>query len=177
MDHVSGPEIGVSEGLLTGDIWGDALEAEGKASALKKILSDRGLSSYYRIAVADDRNNLPLFKLCDLKIGLNPDFLLSYKSDYLVRGDLSEILPIINEDPQTRGEGSFSKTIIREAIHISGFSIPLVCTNLNDHHMIAILISLVASIYFISETMRMFGRRLPAIYDVTKMAAGKKEFQ
>lgn len=178
VDYVSGPEIGVSEGRLTGDIWGDVLENEGKASALKKILNERGLSSHYRITVADDRNNLPLFKLCNLKIGFNPDFLLSYKSDYVVRGDLSEILPIINEVPKMRRGGSFSKkTIIREAIHISGFSIPLVCTYLNNCHTFAILISLFALTYFISENMRMFGRRLPAIYDVTKMAAGKTEFQ
>jgi dolichol kinase/phosphoserine phosphatase len=177
-DFVSGPEIGVSEGRLTGDVRGDVLEPEGKALALKKILGSTGLSSHYCVVVADDRNNLPLFKLCDLKIGLNPDFLLGYKADYSVRGDLSEILPIINGELKVRGGGSFpKKTILRDAIHISGFSVPLACKYLLDPHTAAILIFLVAMLYSVSEIMRMFGRRLPLISDVTRMAAGKSEFQ
>ena len=176
-DYISGPEIGVSEGRLTGEVWGDVIEAEGKATALKKLLHEENLASYHRVAVADDRNNLPLFQLCDLKIGYNPDFILSYKSDYVVKGGLSGIIPIIKGESFTSGE-SFSRNIVlREVIHIGGFSVPLVCSYLVDRHLIALLIFLVALLYVTSETMRMLGVRLPIISDVTSMAAGDSELQ
>lgn len=176
-DYVSGPEIGVSGGRLSGEIWGDVIEAEGKAVALKKLLRKEDLASCHCVVVADDRNNLPLFRLCELKIGYNPDFILSYKADYVVKGDLSEIIPIIKGESAIRG-GGFSKSIIlREVIHLSGFSVPIICTHLVNHHMIASLIFLVTVLYTISETVRMFGIRLPVISEITMMAAGKSEFQ
>jgi len=86
-DYVSGLEMGVSEGLLTGEVWGDVIEPEGKAAALKRIIDDNGLTPYYCVGVADDRNNLSMFGLCDLKIGYNPDFVLSRKSDFTTKGE------------------------------------------------------------------------------------------
>lgn len=177
VDYISGPEIGVSEGRLSGDVWGEVIEAEGKAVALKRILRREDLASHYCVVVADDRNNLPLFRLCDLKIGYNPDFILSYKADYVVKGELSEIIPIIKGESTIRGEGLSKSIILREVIHISGFSVPIVCAHLVNRYMIASLIFLFTILYVTSETVRMFGARLPLISDITMMAAGKSELQ
>jgi dolichol kinase/phosphoserine phosphatase len=176
-DYISGPEIGVSEGRLTGEVWGGVIEAEGKATALKKLLHEENLASYHRVAVADDRNNLSLFQLCDLKIGYNPDFILSFKSDYVVKGGLSGIIPIIKGESFTSGESLSRNIVLREVIHVCGFSVPLVCSYLVDRHLIALMIFLVAMLYVTSETMRMLGIRLPIISDMTLMAAGDSELQ
>ncbi|MEM2913968.1 MAG: haloacid dehalogenase-like hydrolase [Candidatus Bathyarchaeia archaeon] len=175
--YISGLEIGLSEGCLTGDIWGDVIESEGKAVAFKKILDNERFSSPYCIGVADDRNNLPMFQMCHLKIGYNPDFILSYKSDYVVKGDLSEIIPIIEGNYKEKSHPVSTKTIIRETIHISGFLVPFLCLYLVSRYMMSLIIFLVATLYVISETERMFGIDVPIISDLTFVAAGKSEFQ
>jgi phosphoserine phosphatase/dolichol kinase len=177
-DYVAGLEIGLSEGLLTGKVWGDVLESDGKATALRKILSDNALSPCCCIGVADDRNNLPMFKLCDLKIGYNPDFVLSYKSDYAVKGDLSVILSIIKgEDARIKKSKLAKSTLIREAIHTTGFLVPLVCAYLLSRYIIALLIFLVAVIYLISETERIYGHSIPVFTSIIMSAAGSSEVQ
>jgi phosphoserine phosphatase/dolichol kinase len=176
-DFVSGLEVGVSEGRLTGEIWGDVIEREGKAGVLKKILDDKDSSRCRCICVADDRNNLSMFKICNLRIGYNPDFILGSKSDYVVKGDLSEIMPIIRGDySENRGQNLSRNTIIRETIHVGGFSIPLICLYLVDRYTIALLISLVMILYTVSEIRRMFGARTPIFSELTSWAARKSEY-
>jgi len=177
-DYVSGLEIGLSQGRLTGEIWGDVLELEGKSIALKKILNDEGLSPCYCIGVADDRNNLPMFQLCNLKIGYNPDFILGYKSDYAVKGDLSGIVPIIKGGHVKKGShGLYMSSIPREIIHISGFFVASVGMTFVNRYAIAFLIFLVAMLYMVSETGRMFGVCLPLISSITLIAARRSEIQ
>ena len=177
-DFISGLEVGLSEGKLSGEIWGDVIEPEGKAIALRKILNDGESSFHYCIGVADDRNNIPLFQLCSLKIGYNPDFLLSRKSDYIVKGGLSKIIPIIKgEHVESRGRIFSQSNIIREAIHLSGFSVPLICMNIVNRYVVALLILLVTIFYTISEVRRMSGRNTVLISYITSKAAGKLEYQ
>jgi len=177
-DYVSGLEIGLSEGRLTGEIWGDVLEPEGKSVALKKILSDEGLSPCYCIGVADDRNNLSMFQLCNLKIGYNPDFVLSYKSDYALKGDLSDIIPIIKGGHVEKGsQGLCMSSVPREIIHISGFFVALVGVTFVNRYTIAFLIFLAAMLYTASETERMFGIYLPLVSKITLIAARRSEIQ
>jgi len=177
-DYVSGLEIGLSEGLLTGDIFGDVIEPKGKAIAFSKILDEGGMSNFYCIGVADDRNNLPLFQLCDLKIGYNPDFVLTRKSDYVVKRDLTEILPIAKGEYKEKSSPGITETsIIREMMHVGGYMVPIACIYLIDRYAIALLISLVTVLYIMSETGRMLGAGLPIIRDITLKAAGSPEFE
>jgi phosphoserine phosphatase/dolichol kinase len=177
-DYVAGLEIGLSEGLLTGEVWGDVLESDGKATALRRILDDNVLSPCYCIGVADDRNNLPMFKMCDLKIGFNPDFVLSYKSDYAIKGELSAIPPIIKgEDARTKKSQLAKSTLIREVIHTAGFFVPLVCAYLLSRYIVALLIFLVAAIYLVSEIERIYGKSIPVFTSITMLAAGRSEVQ
>jgi phosphoserine phosphatase len=133
-DYFSGLEIGLSEGLLTGEIWGDVIEAKGKAAALERILTDEDLSPSYCIGVADDRNNLSMFELVNLRIGYNPDYVLSRKSDHVIKGDLSKIIHLVKGEQVLSGEHNLSEiSIIRKAIHTSGFLVSIVSAYLINH--------------------------------------------
>jgi len=177
-DFVSGLEVGLFGGKLNGEIWGDVIERGGKAIALKRILNNGEMPFHYCIGVADDRNNIPLFQLCDLKIGYNPDFFLSRKSDYIVRGELLGIIPIIRGEPMESGAYvSSESSILREVIHLSGFSVPLICISMVNRYVVALLIIFVTVLYAVSEIRRMSGRSTPLISYITFKAAGKSEYQ
>ena len=177
-DYICGLEIGISGEKLTGDIWGDVIELNGKAIALQNIIHDNLLSPCICTCVADDRNNLPMFKICDLRIGYNPDFVLSYKSDYVCKGNLLRIIPIIKgEHIEKRRFHLVKSSIIREAIHIGGFLIPLVCIYLLDCFVIISLILFTMFLYIVSETMRMMGKQVPIITSLTMKATEEQESQ
>lgn len=175
-DHAFGLELGVSESRLTGEVGGDAVKPNGKALILKKVLDKEGLSPQDCVVVADDRNNLPMFPLSSLRVGYNPDFLVGTKSDSVVRGDLSEILPpIIGNAPKaprpilSRGE------LLRETIHISSFSVPLICMYLLNSYLVSSIILLLTLLYIASEFARLQGTNIPLFSSITRMAAIKPE--
>ena len=174
-DYVSGVEIGVEDGFLTGKIWGDVLEPGGKALALKKLVGESELHRGCAV-VADDRNNLPLFKICDLKIGFNPDFSLRCRADFVVEGELTEILQILEGNHQM-GRGNITRNLlIREAIHMGGLLVPIFCILYFPPLIMASLIFSVTMLYIVSETLRMLGRNVPLFEFVTRTAAGKGEY-
>jgi len=173
-DHAVGLNIDVINGCLTGQISGDVIKPNGKALALEKILEKEELTAQECALVADDRNNLPMFKLCTLKIGYNPDFMLTAKSDVVVKGDFGEVLSLINEPTTFKGEmkAVSKRDIIRETIHIGGFLVPVVSMYLAlNPFLVAFLIFLVTSFYVISELARMLGYNFPVTSTITWNAA------
>jgi len=175
-DYAFGLELEVANNHLTGEIEGDVLKPGGKAIVLKKILEKEGLSSQDCIVVADDRNNLPMFPFCKLRIGYNPDFILSAKSDFVVKNDLSEILPIITEDTSQVPTSAISKSErLREAIHISSFSLPFICIYLLGNYLVSSLVFILTLLYVISEVARLWGMNFPVLSTITWRAANKPE--
>jgi phosphoserine phosphatase SerB len=176
-DYAFGLELEIVDGHLTGEIWGDVLKSNGKAIVLEKILEEEGLSAQDCVVVADDRNNLPMFRLCALRIGYDPDFLLSAKSDFVVRGDLSEILPILTENASQVPSSPISRSeIIRETIHMGSFLVPFICIYLLDRYLVALLILFITSLYIASEVARLWGIKFPLISTITWKAANKPEY-
>jgi len=176
-DHAFGLELEIANNRLTGKIGGATLEPGGKATVLKKILEKEGLSSQDCVVVADDRNNLPMFPLCTLRVGYNPDFILSVKSDFVVKDDLSEILPFITKNASQVPSPAISRSKrIRETIHISSFVLPFVCIYLLGDSLVSSLIFLLTSLYIISEFARLLGINFPIISTITWRAANKPEF-
>lgn len=176
-DHAFGLELEVANGRLTGEIGGDVLKPDGKAIVLKEILEKEGLSSQDCVVVADDLNNLPMFALSKLRIGYNPDFLLSAKSDFVVRGDLSEILPILTENALQVPSYPLSRSeIIRETIHVGSFLVPFICIYLLDSRLVSLLILLTTSLYIASEVSRLRGINFPVFSEITWKAANKPEY-
>jgi phytol kinase len=174
-DYAFGLKLEVANKRLTGEISGDVIKPNGKALVLKRIIESDGLSPQDCVVIADDRNNLPMFPLCALKIGYNPDFLVSIKSDLVFRDALSESLPHLTEETLEVPHSVISKSdLIREAIHMSGALIPLVCTFL-ERYLVSLLILLVTLLYTASELVRVEGINAPLFSTVTRRAALKPE--
>jgi len=172
-DYAVGIDLEVSKDCLTGRIGGDVIQPNGKALALEKIVKKEGLTPKEIVLVADDRNNLPMFKFCALKIGYNPDFLLSAKSDVVVRGDFEEILwPIRKPALQLDTQSVSKRDIIRETIHVGGFLVPVVSVYLVlSQSLVVFLILLVTLLYVMSELARMQGFNVPVTSTITWNAA------
>jgi phosphoserine phosphatase len=172
-DYAFGIEVGVNDGRLTGEIWGDAIEFDGKFKVLSQILAAEGLNLKDCVVVADDRNNKSIFLSGMQKIGYNPDFVLRVKADNVITGRLSGILPIIDGKPKQRSLPS-KNDMLRETIHASGFFVP-VLAGLIGITAVALLICVVSALYFLSELLRMNRKNLPIISAITRNAASQAE--
>lgn len=174
-DYAFGLDLEVVDGRLTGQIGGDAIKPNGKAIILKKIQEKEGLTTQDCAIVADDRNNLPMFRLSSTRIGYNPEFLLAYKSDVVAKGDLTDILPILTGGSIERNSIS-KRELIREIIHMAGFLVPVftVLFSLN-HFLVVSLIFAVTCVYIASELARVLGVNVPIMSTITWKAAIQPE--
>ena len=172
-DYAFGIEVGVNDDALTGEIWGDVIEPDGKFKVLSQILAVEGLNLTDCVVVADDRNNSCIFLSGMQKIGYNPDFVLRVKADTVVTGKLSGVLPIIYGNPKPRSLPS-KNDVIREAIHAAGFLVP-VLAGLVGITAVALLICVVSALYFLSELSRMNRKNLPILSAITRNAASHAE--
>jgi HAD superfamily phosphoserine phosphatase-like hydrolase len=175
-DYAFGFELEVADGRLTGLIAGDTIELGGKAVVLKKIMEKEGLKPQDCAVVADDRNNLPMFDLCSTRIGYNPDFILTRKSDIVIKGDLTEILPPLIGKPTPSGHSLTERELLRESIHIAGFLVALLTMYLRLNQLwVVFVISMITLTYIVSELSRMLGVNIPIVSTVTWNAALKPE--
>jgi dolichol kinase/phosphoserine phosphatase len=172
-DYAFGIEVGVKDDVLTGEIWGEVIESNGKFKVLSRILAVEGLELEDCVAVADDRNNRSIFLPGMLKIGYNPDYVLRVKADQVVTGKLSGILPAIFGKPKKRSLPS-RNDLIRETIHASGFFIPIIAGFIGIYPM-ALIICVVSILYFLSELSRMNRKNMPIISAITRNAASPTE--
>jgi phosphoserine phosphatase len=172
-DYASGIELSLDNEYLTGKIGGKVIQKNGKAEALQEIINESKLDLDCAV-VADDRNNLSLFKLCKLSIGFNPDSWLSYKSDHVVKEDLLKIVSIFD---QVDERNQSSNITLRELIHISGIMVPIVCKYLFDDHTVAIIILIGALVFMVSELLRIFGIEIPILTTITLRSVTKYETQ
>ena len=172
-DYAVGIEVGVKDVTLTGKIWGDAIEKNGKLTVLKRILAAEKLSLDDCVVVADDRNNSCIFLSGMQKIGYNPDFVLRVKADTVVTGNLLKILPIIDGKlPQWTPPST--NALLRETIHASGFFIP-VLAGLAGVFPVALMICVISVFYSLSELARMNRQNMPVISSITRNAASPTE--
>jgi HAD superfamily phosphoserine phosphatase-like hydrolase len=175
-DHAYGLELEIEDERLTGAIGGDVLRSGGKAAVLQRILEKEDLAPQDCVVVADDRNNLSMFPLCSLRIGYNPDFVLTAKSDFVTKGALTEILPHIAGEKQTRSHFVMSRSRgLRETIHIGSFLLSFICIYLLGNVLLASVILLLAVLYTLSEVARVRGINIPILSLITWNAANKTE--
>ena len=173
-DYAYGIDVCVNaSGEITGEINGEAIEANGKMKILQKILANEGLTLRDCTVIADDRNNRCIYTAETKKIGYNPDFIIRIKSDHVVMGKLASILPILDNKKVKR---SFPSTndFVREDIHAAGFFMPVIA-RLIGVLPVAIFISVLSIIYLISEIARLYGKNLPLISAITRHAASQSE--
>lgn len=171
-DYAVGIEIGVADGKLTGEVWGDVIERNGKFLVLKELMESEGVSPADVAVVADDRNNASIFQPNMLKIGYDPDFVIRTKADFVVTGGLGKVLCVIRHEPKTN---SLSKNdVLRELIHMSGFFIPLLSIYFG-RLPVAAFTSVILAIYTASELSRLKGKNMPFFSQITRHAASKSE--
>ncbi|HLN44575.1 MAG TPA: haloacid dehalogenase-like hydrolase [Candidatus Sulfotelmatobacter sp.] len=173
-DYAFGFEVGLNGDVLTGQIWGDVIERNGKLAVLRKLFRDESVAINSCAVVADDRNNASIFLQDIFKIGFNPDFVLRIKADRIVMGSITKLLPIINREPKPLGIKPSRNDLIRETIHASGFFVTIIA------HFVGLIFIVVPTIlilalYVISEYLRTIGKKMPIINYVTRKAASKNE--
>lgn len=174
--YTFGLELEIVDEHLTGAIGGDVIRQEGKAIVLQKIMDKEGLSPEECIMVADDRNNLSMFPLCKKRIGYNPDFVITAKSDFVTKGALTEILPAILEEKSTVSKANWSSQWgLREAIHTGSFLLTFVSVYVLGSVVLASLILIITVLYTLSEIARVRGIDIPILSSITWSAANKTE--
>jgi phosphoserine phosphatase SerB len=174
-DYAYGLELEIKDGKLTGAIGGDVLRSGGKPVVLQRILDKEGLTAQDCVMVADDRNNLSMFPLCRLRIGYNPDFVLTAKSDFVIKGALTDVLPpITGEKLPVSKQKLLRSRGLREAIHMGSFLL-IFPTHFLGNTIVASLILAIAVLYTISEIARVRGINIPIFSVITWRAAKKTE--
>ncbi|MDP6185766.1 MAG: phosphoserine phosphatase SerB, partial [Pseudomonadales bacterium] len=68
IDYVYANELEVVDGLMTGEVIGDIVDAQGKADLLQKIAAKEGISLAQTIAVGDGANDLPMLQQAGLGV-------------------------------------------------------------------------------------------------------------
>ncbi|MCJ7609172.1 haloacid dehalogenase-like hydrolase [Candidatus Bathyarchaeota archaeon] len=175
-DYAIGPALEVQEDRLTGRIIGNLIEPQGKKAALDFVLEKEGIPPVEIAVVADDRNNLAMYDPAALKIGFNPDFILATKSDYVVKGEITEILPLLAKGHQPSVNARHDDTRLREAIHMGSATIAILCHFMNlNRFFLAALILLVSIGYCLGEVARFRGRSFPPFTTLTRHAATTAE--
>jgi phosphoserine phosphatase/dolichol kinase len=172
-DYAVGVEVGIANGVLTGEIWGDVIQKKGKLMVLRELVESEGVNLKNCAVVADDRNNASLFLKEVQKIGYNPDFIIRAKSDVVVNGMLSRIPYIIRGDAKRRTFPS-RNDVFRKTIHGLGFFVPLIAGRLGLLPM-ASVIAMVIAVYAVSEWARLQGKNVPLISAITRNAASQWE--
>lgn len=68
IDYLHANELGIRDGLVTGEVVGDIVDGARKAALLQSIATAEGLSMQQVIAVGDGANDLPMLSIAGLGI-------------------------------------------------------------------------------------------------------------
>lgn len=172
-DYAVGVELGINDGVLTGEVWGDVTERNGKFLVLKELMEEEHVQLSDCVVVADDRNNVSLFLPQIQKIGYDPDFVIRIKADVVVTGKLTKVIHAINHEPKKRKPPA-PNDLVRESIHASGFFMPVLAVFFGLPIVAAFILTLIV-LYTISEFSRINGVNMPIISTITRHAASQSE--
>ena len=70
-DYVYANELEIRDGMVTGEVTGDIVDGERKASLLREIAQREKLSIQQTIAVGDGANDLPMISIAGLGVAFN----------------------------------------------------------------------------------------------------------
>ena len=85
MDHAYANELQMIDGVLTGKLYGDIINAEKKANIIKTLTHQYGLKSDDVISIGDGANDLLMFKESGLSISMHGKPILNDYVDWTVR--------------------------------------------------------------------------------------------
>jgi phytol kinase len=173
----SGIRVELKENHLTGHIAALDCRGQTKVERLQDIIHAHQLSGYETVAVANDRNNVPLFEFVNLAIGFRPDQVARrYVRVVVTTPDLRALLPYVTSPSvQLRVPRRLGQELLRQFLHASAVFIPLLWLwDPSSHIPIYILIGSLSILFIISEVLRSFGVRIPLI-SKTVLAAGRED--
>jgi len=85
MDHAYANELQMVDGVLTGKLYGDIINAEKKANIIKTLTDQYGFKSDEVISIGDGANDLLMFKESGLSISMHGKPILNDYVDWTVR--------------------------------------------------------------------------------------------
>ena len=173
----AGIRVEVHQGLLTGYIAALDCRGQSKVEALKDIVIAHHLNQHEIVAIANDRNNIPLFRYAHLAVGFRPDPVIRrYVRRVVATPDLRALLPII-ASPAVRVHvpRRLSQELIRQLLHASAVLIPILWLWSSSWHLpIYFLTGSLTLLFAISEVLRHYGIQIPIISKMV-LAAGREE--
>jgi phosphoserine phosphatase len=87
LDYVFANELAVENGVVTGEIKGDIVDAERKGAIIRKIAAMENISQDQIVAVGDGANDQFMLENAGLAIAFNPKEILKEYSDGMITTD------------------------------------------------------------------------------------------
>jgi phosphoserine phosphatase len=96
LDYWRANRLEVTDGLLTGGLVGDIIDAEAKATTLREWAADFGVGLAQTVAVGDGANDLPMMAIAGLAVGFDAKAPVRDLAGVLIDArDLSQVLPLL----------------------------------------------------------------------------------
>ncbi|MFW9831242.1 MAG: HAD-IB family phosphatase [Candidatus Thorarchaeota archaeon] len=172
-----GIRVEVEKGLLTGHIAAIDCRGQSKKDALKELIELHKFGGYETVAVANDRNNVPLFQYANIAVGFRPDQVARrYVRNVVTIPDLRALLPAISLPVvQVHVPRRLGQELLRQLLHASAVLIPFLWLFYPSWHLpIFIFIGGLTLLFILSEVFRKFGVQIPLISKMV-LAAGREE--
>ena len=173
----SGIRVELEENRLTGHIAALDCRGQTKVDAIQNLIETHQLSDLEVIAVANDRNNVPLFDYASIAIGFRPDQVARRHVQVVVTTpDLRALLPYISlPSVEVHVPRRLGQEILRQLLHASAVIIPLLWLwDPSWHFPIYLLIGSLTLLFILSEFLRHYGIQIPLI-SRTVLAAGRED--
>ncbi|MHA2314591.1 MAG: hypothetical protein ACXACF_04810 [Candidatus Hermodarchaeia archaeon] len=164
----SGIQVEVENNRLTGHIAALDCRGQTKVETLQDLIEIHKLTKYQIVAVANDRNNVPLFKFAHLAVGFRPDQVVRrYVRVVVTTPDLRALLPAISS-PTVRVHvpRRLSQELIRQVL--------LWLWDPSWHLTIYLIIGGLSLLFVLSEILRSYGIQIPIISKMV-LAAGRED--
>ncbi len=88
--------LAVRDGVLTGDVDGDIVDAAGKAAALQGWAHEHGVPMAATIAIGDGANDLLMLRAAALGLAFNAKPAVRAQADLVIGDvDLSQVIPLL----------------------------------------------------------------------------------
>ena len=172
-----GIRVEEERGYLTGHIAAIDCYGRSKVDAVRRLVASHNLHNLEIVAVANDRNNVPLLAFARLPIGFRPDRVARrYVRAVVSTPDLRAVLPFASKPRvRVRVPRRLGQELIRQLLHGSAVLIPILWLNGPSWHLpILSVITGLCVVFAVSEVLRSQGISIPLITNLVQ-AAGREE--